>query len=133
MTHERDAAVRCQWCGQPGATPQPRTVAGIVTTCPGHSAPMQAYLAATARNSRWTVLASVLSVLLFIGGGMVASGAVVASGLLVLGIGLWFFPYGTPDAVRRLGARRAIGLARRIGLASAALGAAGFVLALMTR
>lgn len=124
---------RCLWCGQDRedllALPQRHRFDRIVMACADHVGPMEAYVATAARNSRWTLLVSVVSALLVIGGGMAATGAVIACGLLVLGLGLLRFPFGTPDAVRRLGARRAMRLARWIGLAVLVAGVAGLAAA----
>lgn len=96
-----------------------------------HTDQVHAYLGRAARNSRWVLLASLLAVLLFIGGGMARSDSMVTAGLLVIGAGIVLFPYGTPDSVRRLGARRATRLARVIGLVFTVVGAVAAAFALV--
>lgn len=134
-------AERCLWCGQVRddlqAMPHLRQYEGAVApthapirACPEHAEAANAYLLRAARNSRWTLAASVLAMILFIGGGMAEADAIVASGLVVLGAGILMFPFCTPAAVRRLGARRAIGLARALGVVFGIAGLAGVVYSL---
>lgn len=106
MERSEGIAGRCLWCGQ---------VRDDLCAMPLR----------VARNSRWTLLASVLAVLLVIGGGMAGSDVVIAAGMLVLGAGILLFPFCTPEAVRRLGALRAIQLARAIGLVVAVAATGG--------
>lgn len=142
MEHGKGTAGRCLWCGQARedlrAMPHQRAYEGVVVpthapirACPEHTELAHAYLVQMARNSRWTLLGSVLAVLLVIGGGMAGLDEVVAGGLLVLGAGILRFPYCTPETVRRLGAVRSIRLARVLGLAVTVAAAAGLAYTLL--
>ncbi|MBK8167930.1 MAG: hypothetical protein IPK64_18450 [bacterium] len=136
MERGEDIAGRCLWCGQVHddlrAMPHLRAYEGVVVPthapirgCPEHTEHVHAYLVRVARNSRWTLLASVVAVLLVIGGGMAGVDVVIAAGMLVLGAGILRFPYCSPETVRRLGAVRAIQLARIIGVAVTVTAAGG--------
>lgn len=140
MEHAEDAGIsgRCMWCGQVRddlrAMPHLRQYEGLVVpthapirTCADHAEPMHAYLVKTARNSRWTLLGSVLAGLLVVGGGMARADGVIVLGLLVLGAGLLLFPYCTPETVRRLGVLQSVWLARFIGVVVTVVGVAGLV------
>ncbi len=134
---------RCLWCGQRRddlrAMPHQRQYEGVVVpthapirACADHIDDTHAYLLRVASNSRWTLLVSILAVLLVIGGGMARADALVAFGLLVLGAGILLFPYCTPEAVRRLGARQGIRIARVIGLVVGMAGIALLAYTLLT-
>ena len=138
MEHAEDGGRRgrCLWCGQERydlcAMPHRREYNGIVVpthapirTCADHAELMHAYLVKTARNSRWTLLGSILAGLLVVGGGMARSDGVIVLGLLVLGAGLLLFPHCTPETVRRLGVLQSVWLARFIGVVVTVVGVAG--------
>lgn len=83
-------AERCLWCGKARddlqAMSHLRRYEGAVApppapirACPDHAEAVNAYLLRVARNSRWTVAASVLAVIIVIAGGMAGLAGLIYS------------------------------------------------------